>query len=76
VIVKMIATTTSAMTDEMINVARTTIITTTTTGRSELHHHRLKGQPQWRVLQGQPRDQLHRWRSPSDQKQQADPIKR
>jgi hypothetical protein len=43
----MIATRTSATTDEMIDVmidiARTTTITMTTTGRSGLHHHRPKG---------------------------------
>jgi hypothetical protein len=43
----MIATTTSAMTDEMtdamIDVARTSTIPTTTIGRSGLHRHRPKG---------------------------------
>jgi hypothetical protein len=43
----MIATTTSATTDEvidmMIDVTRTTTITTTTTGRSGLHRLRPKG---------------------------------
>jgi hypothetical protein len=76
----MITTTTSATTDEMtdamINLARTSKITTTTTGRNELHYHRPKGQPKWCISEGQPRDQLHRRRSPSDQKQQTDPIKR
>jgi hypothetical protein len=80
VIVVMIDTTTSAMTDEMtdmmINVARKTTVTTTTTGRSELHRHLPKGQPQWCVSEGQPRDQLHRRWSPSDQKQPTNSIKR
>jgi hypothetical protein len=53
-----IATTTSATTDEMIDViidvARMTTITTTTTGRSGLHRHRPKGQPQWCIPEGQP----------------------
>jgi hypothetical protein len=35
--------TTSAMTNAMVDITRTTTITTTTTGRNELHHHHLKG---------------------------------
>jgi hypothetical protein len=58
VIVVTIATMTSATTDEMIDViidvARMTTITTTTTGRSGLHRHRPKGQPQWCIPEGQP----------------------
>jgi hypothetical protein len=76
VTVVMIATTTSATIESVvIDVARMTTITTTTAGRNELHRHHPKGQPQWRVSEGQPRDQLHRRRSPSDQKQQTDSIK-
>jgi hypothetical protein len=56
----MIAMTNSAMiagmTDVMIDVAMTTTIAATTTVKNGLHHHRLKGQPQRRVLDGQPRD--------------------
>jgi hypothetical protein len=70
VIVVMIAITTDATTDEMIHattdIAWTTTIARTIIRRNRLHHHRPRGQP---------RDQLHRRRSPSDQKQQIDPIK-
>jgi hypothetical protein len=59
-ITRMIAMTNSAMiagmTDVMIDVAMTTTIAATTTVKNGLHHHRLKGQPQRRVLDGQPRD--------------------
>jgi hypothetical protein len=56
----MITVTTSATiagtTDVMTDVAKTTTTTTITTVKNGLHHHRLKGQPQWRVPDGQPRD--------------------
>jgi hypothetical protein len=74
-IIVMTAVTIVTTTDEMIDVARMTTINATTTGRSGLYHHHRKGQPQWCVSEGQPRDQLHRWWSPSDQKQPADLIK-
>jgi hypothetical protein len=35
-----------------------------------------RGQPQWCIPEGQPRDQLHRRRSPSDQNQLANSIER
>jgi hypothetical protein len=79
VIVVMIAIATSARTDEMIHatidVTRTTTITRTTIERNELHHPHQRGQRQWCIPEGQLRDQLHRRRSPNDQKQQTDPIK-
>jgi hypothetical protein len=71
-----IVTTTSEMTNIMIDVVRMTTVTTTTTGRSGPRRHHPKGQPQWGVSEGQLRDQLHRWWSPSDHKQLTDPIKR
>jgi hypothetical protein len=59
-IARMITVTTSATiagtTDVMTDVAKTTTTTTITTVKNGLHHHRLKGQPQWRVPDGQPRD--------------------
>jgi hypothetical protein len=72
----MIVTTTNETTGGMIDVARTTTVPTTTTARSGLHRHCPKGQPQWCILEGQPRDQFHHWRSPSDQKEPIDSIKR
>jgi voltage-gated potassium channel Kch len=76
VIVTTIAMMIVTTTDMMIDVARTTTIARTTTGRSESLRHHPKGQPQWCVPEGQPRDQLHRRGSPSDQKQPTDSIKR
>jgi hypothetical protein len=75
-ITAMIVTTTNETTGVMIDVARTTTVPATTTARSGLHRHRPKGQPQWCVPEGQPRDQFHHGRSPSDQKQPTDSIKR
>jgi hypothetical protein len=52
-----IAIMTSATTGEMIHtttdVARTATIARTTIGRNELHHHPLRGQPQWCIPKGQ-----------------------
>jgi hypothetical protein len=53
----------------------TTTAKTTTARSGHLHHHP-KGQPQWCIPESQPRDQLHRWWSPSDQNQPANSIKR
>jgi hypothetical protein len=75
-IVVMIVTTTNVTTGMMIDITRTTTVPATTTARSGLHDHHQRGQLQWRIPEGQPRDQLHRWRSPSDQKQLTDSIKR
>jgi hypothetical protein len=59
-ITRMIAVTTSTtitgMTDVMTDIAKTTATATTTTAKNGLHHHRLKGQPQRRILDGQPKD--------------------
>jgi hypothetical protein len=67
VIVVMIATTIVTTTGATIDVARTTTTAKTTTAR---------GQPQWCIPEGQPRDQLHRRRSPSDQNQPENSIER
>jgi tRNA A37 threonylcarbamoyladenosine dehydratase len=74
-IAMMIVATTDETTDVMIDVAETTTVPVTTIGRSGLHHHHPKGATQWCILEGQLRDQLHRWMSPSDQKQLTDSIK-
>jgi hypothetical protein len=46
----------------------------TTTVRSRHLRHHPKGQPQWCIPESQPRDQLHRRWSPSDQNQPANSI--
>jgi hypothetical protein len=75
-IVVMIAMMIVTTTDMMIDVARMTTILRTVTGRSRRRRHRPKGKPQWCIPEGWPRDQLHRWRLPSDQKQPTYSIKR
>jgi hypothetical protein len=75
-ITMMIVTTTDEMIDVMIDIAKMTTMARTATGRSERLHHHPKGQPQWCIPEGYPRDQLHCQRSPSDQKQPTDSIKR
>jgi hypothetical protein len=52
-----------------------TTTATITTARSDLHHHHLKGATLMVRFNSQPRDQLHRRWLPSNQKQQAAPIK-
>jgi hypothetical protein len=74
VIVVMIVTTTGAT----IDVARMTTTTKTTTAMSgHLRHHPKGATPMVHSIpEGQSRDQLHRWWSPSDQNQPADSIER
>jgi hypothetical protein len=76
VIVGMIATMIVTTTGATINVARTTTTAKTTTARSGHLCHHPKGQPQWWISEGQPRDQLHHRWSPSDQNQPANSIER
>jgi hypothetical protein len=75
-IAMMIITTTDETTDMMIDITRTTTVTTTTTERSRLHRHRPKGATPMVHFRRPTVRSLHRCRSPSDQKQPADSIKR
>jgi hypothetical protein len=75
-IVVMITMMTVTMIGVMIDVARTITTAQTTTVRSGHLRHHPKGQPQRCIPEGQPLDQLHRRRSPSDQNQPANSIER
>jgi hypothetical protein len=58
--------TTDKTIDAMIDVAKTTTTATTIIRRTDSTATAQRWQPQWCVPIGQPRDQLHRWRPPSD----------